>query len=356
MDIQRLLNTPQRRSPSPPLTPQKQSAPATTRSDRIRIRTALDFGHKPGEIQSKYGYTLRQIQWAKEHRNTPQKHRTGRQKPKINTPKRQRLQQWLLESPSHRHVSFRSIPEVAPELGLQGYGVEAIRTAFKLVGYSRRVAKRKGFSDDPEIMAERLAFAEEGITWSRQRLYRQIFSDEVWATGGAYTQSYVTVKEDGSDRYAPENLQHKYSKQPAWMFHGTIVFGGKGPATFWEKQWKSMDSYKYDAIILNKVEAFLQANPNHGFIWMQDNASCHRSKETTANLELRRIPYIKWPRYSPDLNLIEHVWSWMKNYIQKHYYAAYYDASKIPLATLRRIIWEAWEAMPNEYIDSLYES
>jgi hypothetical protein len=46
------------------------------------------------------------------------------------------------------------------------------------------------------------------------------------------------------------------------MFYGTIVTGGKGPATFWEKEWGSMDSYKYDAIILNNVEAFLYANPD----------------------------------------------------------------------------------------------
>jgi hypothetical protein len=39
-----------------------------------------------------------------------------------------------------------------------------MRTAFKLVGYGRRVAKRKGFSDDPEVMQERVDFAEEGLT------------------------------------------------------------------------------------------------------------------------------------------------------------------------------------------------
>jgi hypothetical protein len=54
--------------------------------------------------------------------------------------------------------------------------------------------------------------------------------------GGAHTESWVTVKEDGSDRYWPENLQHKYSKAPAWMFHGTIVDGKKGPTVFWEKE------------------------------------------------------------------------------------------------------------------------
>jgi len=46
----------------------------------------------------------------------------------------------------------------------------------------------------------------------------------------------------------------------------------------------------------------------------------------------------------------------MKNYIQKHYYTAYYDASKITLLQLKRIIWEAWEAVPIDFIMKLYSS
>ena len=59
-----------------------------------------------------------------------------------------------------------------------------------------------------------------------------MFTDEVWAMGEAHTTSYVTVKKDGSDWYLPENLQHKYSKAPAWMFHETIVGDKKSPAIF----------------------------------------------------------------------------------------------------------------------------
>jgi hypothetical protein len=385
MDLQRLLNTPPRRhlpskipetpppplplsqlstqswdsqnGPRPPQTPQKEYAPPTTRSDRIRIKTALDFNIPHDEIRKKYGFTEKQIRLAKQRLTPQKKGYCGRKKPKVNTPTRHRLEQWLLQSPSRRHISFKHVREFTPpELGLQDCGEQAIRTAFKLVGYGRRVAKRKGFSDDPEVMAERVTFAQEGLTWTPERLFHQIFSDEVWAMGGAHTQSYITVKEDGSDRFDSECVQHKYRKLPAWMFHGTIVLGGKGPATFWEKEWGSMDSFKYDAVILNNVESFLDANRDKDFVWMQDNASCHRSKETQENLRIRQIPYIKWPRYSPDLNLIEHVWNWMKNWIQKHYFAAYYDASKIPLLQLRRIIWEAWEAVPVDFIMKLYNS
>ena len=50
------------------------------------------------------------------------------------------------------------------------------------------------------------------------------------------------------------------------MFHGTIVDGEKGPAVFWEKEWGSIDSFKYDAVILNNVESFLNAYPDRGFV------------------------------------------------------------------------------------------
>jgi hypothetical protein len=36
--------------------------------------------------------------------------------------------------------------------------------AFKLVEYGRRVAKRKGFLDDLEVIVEWMAFAEERVT------------------------------------------------------------------------------------------------------------------------------------------------------------------------------------------------
>jgi hypothetical protein len=49
-------------------------------------------------------------------------------------------------------------------------------------------------------MQKRLDFAREAINWSQERLFSQIFSDEVWAIGGAHTYLFVTVKEDNSNR------------------------------------------------------------------------------------------------------------------------------------------------------------
>lgn len=307
MDTVRLPSEiPDSQEESSPKTPTHHKSIATTRDDRIAIKTALLFKVPYSEICSKLGVTKRQIQLVKHSRVTPQKNKCGRN-PIIQTPKRRELETWLLESPSHRRIRFDLIPFCAPQLGLEGVGYDAIRTAFKIQGYGRRTSKKKGFSDDPEVMEERVQFAREGLTWTKERVYQQMFTDEVWAMGGAHTVSYVTVKEDGSDRYTLENATHKYSKAPAWMFHGSIVNGRKGPALFWEKEWGNMKSSTYDTHILAPIAELLHEYP--GYIFMQDNASCHRSRETTRNLQRRGIPYIKWPRYLPDLNIIEHVWN-----------------------------------------------
>jgi hypothetical protein len=199
----------------------------TTRDQRIQIQTALLFKVPWEEIQEKLHITRHQIRWARKHRPTPQKARHIH--PKLHTPQKQILERFFLESPSHRRVPFRQIPDLLPKLNAKE---DAIRTTARELGYCRRKSHKKGFSDDPRVWAQRLAFIEEGITWDRDRVQRQMFSDEVWAMGGAHTESWVIVKEDGSDRYWPENLQHKYSKAPVWMFHSMIVDGKKGPAVF----------------------------------------------------------------------------------------------------------------------------
>ena len=242
----------------------------TSRDQRLAIQTALRFKVPWSQIRKELNVTNRQIQYANRHRLTPQKQRCGK-RPKLSTPRRRALEAWLLESPSRRHIPWKQIPLYAPEFS--DVGEHAIYTAMRALGYQRRVAKRKGFSTDPEVMRERLDFARQAVYWTRERLYAQIFSDEVWAKGGAHTVSFVTVKEDGSDRYLPENLQRKYSKLPAWMFWGTLVSGRKGPFIFFEKEWGSVNSTSYNTHILSLVEEYCTQNP--GLIFMQDNAPAH---------------------------------------------------------------------------------
>ena len=80
---------------------------------------------------------------------------------------------------------------------------------------------------------------------------------------------------------------------------------------------------------------------------MQDGAPGHSARDTLEELAVRDILCLRWPAYSSDLNPIEAVWNWMKDWIQDHYEELNsYDA-------IRQAVQEAWEAVPQAYLEEL---
>jgi transposase len=135
------------------------------------------------------------------------------------------------------------------------------------------------------------------------------------------------------------------------MVHGCIIDGKKGLIVFWERGWGIMNSERYCERILPGIQAYIQGDLE--VVYLQDNAPIHHSRYTVGDMEARGIPYLRLPPYSPDLNLIKHVWNWIKNWIQRYYYAAHYNPSKIELERLKGIIQEAWNTIPEGYIQIL---
>lgn len=84
-------------------------------------------------------------------------------------------------------------------------------------------------------------------------------------------------------------------------------------------------------------------------IYMQDNASIHRSRSTMDFLERHMILYLDdWPPNSPDINIIENMWALLKNKIKTENFNSkdhLYDR-----------VNEIWHNIPERTITNLYES
>jgi len=132
------------------------------------------------------------------------------------------------------------------------------------------------------------------------------------------------------------------------MVWGAFFNNVKGPFTIWEKEWGTINSETYCTHILPQIKEYVVQYPH---LWlMQDGAPGHGPKATQEKIREYGIQMIYWPPYSPDLNPIEMVWNWMKDYIQANF------PDQMSISELRIVLREAWDSVPQSYLDELIES
>ncbi|GFX72700.1 transposable element Tc3 transposase [Trichonephila clavipes] len=83
------------------------------------------------------------------------------------------------------------------------------------------------------------------------------------------------------------------------------------------------------------------------FLFIEDNAPCHRTVAADQLLESEDIERMDWLARSPDLNPIEHVWDFLGRRLA---------ARILPPVTIRELrlaLQDEWAAMPQQLIDTL---
>ncbi len=174
-----------------------------------------------------------------------------------------------------------------------------------------------------------------------------MWTDETWTTGGRHRRAMVTRKK--GEEWESTCVLEKVAKKKGWMFWGSFSAGlRKGPCLVWEKEWGTINKKSYCQHIVPLIDAWVKDHP--GLELMQDGAPGHSAQYTKDKLNALGITLIWWPAYSPDLNPIESVWNWMKDWLAEHY------PEKMNKDQLRRALLAAWKAVPDAYLDSLIDS
>jgi hypothetical protein len=90
--------------------------------------------------------------------------------------------------------------------------------------------------------------------------------------------------------------------------------------------------------------------PTSSYIFQEDNAPYHESRRTNQWKTENDIPTLEWLPQSPDLNIIENVWTVIKTNVQRR-------IDDIRNAeNLKTVVAAIWTSLQLHYIRSLYDS
>ena len=111
-----------------------------------------------------------------------------------------------------------------------------------------------------------------------------------------------------------------------------------------------MKSVNYCKVLGKHLLPFASHTFSAEYTFQQDNAPCHRGRNTMEWLERHGVETMEWPALSPDLNPIENLWGIL---VQKVYANGKQYASR---AELKLAIEKAWEELDDAVLCRLVDS
>ncbi|GFU97860.1 hypothetical protein TNCV_1103701 [Trichonephila clavipes] len=110
-----------------------------------------------------------------------------------------------------------------------------------------------------------------------------------------------------------------------------------------------MTGQRYIEVLLPHVRLFRGAVGDK-FVFMDDNATCHRTLAVQDCLDSEGIQRLIWPARSPDLNPFENVWDALGRQVAGRNYP---PTNK---NTLIRALTEEWDKLPQQLLDNVVQS
>lgn len=263
--------------------------------------------------------------------------------------------------------------------------VSTVKRALRAGGLQNLVRKKQTFNT--EKIAERKAF----IDWAKRELQKDalfldriVYSDEtwihamdktsrtMWAASKMETFPRINIKKINSIRTMAWAMIGYNFKSPMEFVH-TIrkkrfamkkqgggrkaakkvvkkkSFNGKDLAEG-ETDSRTMNAEEYQQLITPSLELLKPIRGKKRF-FQQDGATCHTAASTTAFIAEKKqlVLPVKWPADSPDLNMIENVWSLFQGNLAIRMAEKGRPKTEKALEAMAR---KVWDEIPQETINA----
>ncbi|GFU46340.1 transposable element Tcb1 transposase [Trichonephila clavipes] len=193
-----------------------------------------------------------------------------------------------------------------------------------------------------------LQWCREHHNWTEQDWACVLFSDESRSSLSSDCRRQLIWREGGT-AYRRENIQEKdrYSTCSIMVWAGIMI---NGRTRLLVVANLTMTGQRYiDEVLLPHVRLFL-GTVGDKFVFMDDNATCHRTLAVQDCLDSEGIQRLVWPARSSDLNPIENVWDALGRQVAGRNYPP------TNRNTLIRALTEEWDKLAQQLLDNVVQS